>query len=94
MSKRDEKIERSGVTSGGIIVAEAPRRRLQAGPFPSLNTGGLSMRRIALCLYALCLLLPVVGCAKEDATTTPPATDTTTTDDAATDDAAAPAEGG
>jgi hypothetical protein len=51
------------------------------------------MRRIALCLYALCLLLPVAGCAKEE--TTPAPTDTTTTtDDAATDPAAAPAEGG
>ncbi len=31
------------------------------------------MRRIALFLYALCLILPAVGCAKEE-TTTPAAT--------------------
>jgi hypothetical protein len=52
------------------------------------------MRRIALCLYALCLLLPVVGCAKEDTTT--PAADPAAAPagDAAADPAAAPAEGG
>jgi hypothetical protein len=42
------------------------------------------MRRIALCLYALALLLPVVGCKKDE---TAPKTDATTTD------AATPAEG-
>ena len=31
------------------------------------------MRRIAFCLYALCLILPAVGCKKEETTTTPPA---------------------
>lgn len=51
------------------------------------------MRRIALCLYALCLLLPVVGCAKEDTTPAPPAdVNSTPADDAAADDAAV--EGG
>lgn len=48
------------------------------------------MRRIALCLYALCLLLPALGCAKEEpaaAPATPPA-------DGAAADPAAPAEGG
>ena len=39
---------------------------------PTLKTGGLSMRRIALCLYAAVLVLPLVGCKKE---ATPP-TDT------------------
>jgi hypothetical protein len=52
------------------------------------------MRRIALCLYALCLLLPVVGCAKEDAAPAPSTDTTTTTDDAATDPAAPAGEGG
>jgi hypothetical protein len=57
------------------------------------------MRRIALCLFALTLLLPLAGCSKDetgtDSGTT--STDTTTTDgaaDDAADDAAAPAEGG
>lgn len=51
------------------------------------------MRRIALCLYALCLLLPVVGCAKEETT---PAADPAAAPaaDPAADPAAAPAEGG
>lgn len=37
------------------------------------------MRRIALCLYALCLVLPVVGCKKEE---TKPAAPAATTPDA------------
>jgi hypothetical protein len=49
------------------------------------------MRRIALCLYALCLLLPVVGCAKED---TKPAAEPAAPADGAAADPAAPAEGG
>jgi hypothetical protein len=41
------------------------------------------MRRIALCLYGLCLVLPMIGCKKEEpAPVTPPA-----------DGAAAPADG-
>ncbi len=29
------------------------------------------MRRIALCLYALCLILPAFGCKKEEAAPAP-----------------------
>ncbi|HYO23638.1 MAG TPA: hypothetical protein VEQ85_01685 [Lacipirellulaceae bacterium] len=57
------------------------------------------MRRIALCLYALCLMLPVVGCTKEDGAAPASGTGTGTTGTtggatggAATDPAATPAE--
>lgn len=58
------------------------------------------MRRIALCLYALCLMLPVVGCTKEEGAAPASGTGTTgttgttggATGGAATDPAATPAE--
>jgi hypothetical protein len=51
------------------------------------------MRRIALCLYALALVLPMVGCGDDAADTTTPA-NTTTTPAETPADPAAPAEGG
>jgi hypothetical protein len=50
------------------------------------------MRRIALCLYAFALVLPMVGCGGEE--TTPAANTTTPAAETPADDAAAPAEGG
>jgi hypothetical protein len=58
-----------------------PRRRFQAGLVTKVEkTGGLSMRRIAFCLFALSMVLPL-GCKGEDATeSTTTTTDSTTTD--------------
>lgn len=65
------------------------------GAVTKFETGGLSMRRIALCLFAFCLILPAFGCKKEETTVTPaPAADADAdgATDAADDAPADPAE--